>query len=73
MRTLITIQKSARRIAIGCAAALVSTVAWAVPPYNYTLPPVDYVGVPLIDCTSFGMDFWVLRDYTANEYGRIAL
>ena len=71
MRTLITIRKAARRTGIVCAAALVSTVAWAVPPYNYSLPPVDYVGVPLIDCTSFGMNFWVIFDWTANEYGRI--
>jgi hypothetical protein len=71
MRTLISFRKVAKGLGIGCAAALLSTAAWAVPPYNYTLPPVDHVGVPLIDCTAFGMNFYVLRDYTANEYGRL--
>ena len=71
MRTLITSRKAARRTGIFLAAALWSTVARAVPPYNYTLPPVDHVGVPAVDCTPFGMNFWILRDYTANEFGRL--
>ena len=64
------------RIATACAAGLgiaalfVSAGALADKPEVYAYS-YDNEQVPFFDCSYFGMDFWIMADWTYNEFGRI--
>ena len=63
--------RSIARLALGCAALLAAAMAWAIPPESYTAEPVELRNVPFIDCSKFGMDFFVMADWDINEYGKL--
>ena len=56
---------------LGCIAAFTVTTASAVKPVSYVNPQVSFTNVPFLDCTQFGFDFWVMANWTYNEYGRL--
>jgi len=49
---------------------LAGTGAWADKPESYAYS-FDNEQLPMFDCSYFGMDFWILADWTYNEFGRI--
>ena len=53
----------------GTAVFFAATGAWAGKPEPYAYS-IDNEQVPFFDCSYFGMDFWILADWTYNEYGR---
>jgi len=57
-------------VALGAAAILAATGAWADKPESYAYS-LDNEDVPFFDCSYFGMDFWIITSWTYNEYGRI--
>lgn len=66
-----TMVQKVRQFLLFSMALLAVTSAWAVPPLSYTLDPVEFEGVPFFDCRPFGMDFYVLADWTQHEYGKV--
>lgn len=67
MKSLI---KSAAVLVLGCAVLLTTMTAWAVQPEKYVAPPAPFTDIPMLDCSMFGMDFWVLGEWIKNEYGQ---
>jgi hypothetical protein len=55
---------------LGIAALVTSAGAWADKPESFAYS-YDNEQIPFFDCSYFGMDFWILADWTYNEYGRI--
>ncbi len=62
--------KSTIGLILGCVVLLAATTAWAAKPVSYVADPFVVENNPMLDCSWFGMGFWVLGEWITNEYGK---